>query len=369
MMKIILGKKVMERLHKELKRAQELNNIRLYKIVLSLLLISKEYFIQEISQILHVSRVTIYNWIGLFMVKRFSWLCGQHYKGRGRKPKLTKAEKKRLYEIVEAGPEAYGFDSGIWTSAMIAEVIMKEFNVIYNPRYVCSLLKKMELTYQKAAFESDHLDEEKRKEWVSKKWPKILKIAKAKKAILLFCDEVSFAQWGSLGRTWAPKGKQPKVKTTGKRKALKMFGAIEFFHGDFHYMEQREGKFNGESYICFLKKLMDRFPDRPIFLIEDSAPYHCSKLVQTFKETMRSVGRLFVYHLPKYSPDYNPIEKLWKNTKKDATHCKYFPTFETLRAAVIKAFEKYMMDATKVICVMKKLRQAANVSNSLLMTV
>ena len=152
------------------------------------------------------------------------------------------------YKIVEAGPEEYGFESGIWTSAMIAEVIMKEFNVIYNPRYVCSLLKKIGLTYQRAAFESDHLDEEKRKEWERKKWPKILKAAKAKKAVIVFVDEVSFAQWGSLGRTWAPKGKQPKVKTTGKRKALKIFGAIEFFSGVFEYMEC-DRKFNGKKYI------------------------------------------------------------------------------------------------------------------------
>ena len=62
-----------------------------------------------------------------------------------------------------------------------------------------------------------------------------------------------------------------------------------------------------------------------------------------------------------YSPDYNPIEKLWKNTKKDATHCKYFPTFEDLRSSVIKAFEKYLQDAAKVICVMKKLRANAGV--------
>jgi transposase len=57
---------------------------------------------------------------------------------------------------------------------------------------------------------------------------------------------------------------------------------------------------------------------------------------------MRAQGRLFVYHLPKYSPDYNPIERLWKNTKKDATHCKYFSTFEEIRIAVVNAFQKYM---------------------------
>ena len=76
---------------------------------------------------------------------------------------------------------------------------------------------------------------------------------------------------------------------------------------------------------------------------------------------MEEEGRLFVHRLPSYSPDYNPIEKLWKNTKKDATHCKYFPTFEHLRSAVVKAFNTYMKDAAKVICVMKKLRENAGI--------
>ncbi len=77
---------------------------------------------------------------------------------------------------------------------------------------------------------------------------------------------------------------------------------------------------------------------------------------------MKSQGRLFVYRLPAYSPAKNPIEKLWKNTKRDATHGRYFPTFESLRAAVVSAFEKYLLDASKVICVMKKLRAQAGIA-------
>ena len=48
--------------------------------------------------------------------------------------------------------------------------------------------------------------------------------------------------------------------------------------------------------------------------------------------------------------------------KKDATHCKYFPTFNDLRSAVINAFNNYMEDAMKVVCVMKKLRESAGIA-------
>ena len=359
-MRIRFGRRVLKRLNKELIQSQRLNNLRLYKITKALLLISERCPISDIAHLLNVSQKTIYNWLRRFLIERFSWLLGHHYYGRGCKPRLTNDQKKTLYKIVENGPEKYGFNCGIWTSAMIAEVILYEFNVTYNPRYLCSLLKKMGLTYQKAAFVSDHFDDKKRKEWLEVTWPQILKEAKEKNAVILFCDEVSFAQWGSLARTWSPIGKQPKIKTTGKRKGLKMFGVIEFFGGDFYYMETPE-KFNGESYAKFLDRLLAQYY-RPIILIEDGAKYHGGPIVNPFKEKMKKMGRLFTYRLPSYSPDYNPIEKLWKNTKRDATHCKYFPTFEDLRISVLNAFKKYMEDATKVICVMKKLRANAGLA-------
>ena len=163
--------------------------------------------------------------------------------------------------------------------------------------------------------------------------------------------------WGSLARTWAPIGKQPVLKTTGRRKGLKMFGAIEFHSGKFIFMETPE-KFNSDSYLQFLRHLLDS-SSAPIILIEDGAPYHRSSQVKEFQQDMKARGVLFTCRLPSFSPDFNPIEKLWRNTKKDATHLKYFKTFDELRKSVLGAFGKYMSDVTKVIRVMKKLRSLA----------
>jgi transposase len=362
-MTIKFSRSLVGKLKKEVETAHKLNNLRLYKFCQSLLLMAEGYKTEEIAGILNVCVKTVYNWLKEFILKGISCLYLYHYRGRGRPGKITELQQKILYKIIVKGPEKSGYACGGWNTAMIVEVIKKQFKAAYNPRYVSSLLKKMGLSYQKGAFESDHLDEEKRKEWVEKTWPKILRTAKRKKAMIFFCDEVSFAQWGSLGRTWAPIGQQPKIKTTGKRKGLKMFGAIDFFSGAFIYMES-DGRFSGDSYIKFLKKLLNKYSDRNIILIEDEAPYHRSAKVNKFKEAMEKEGKLFTYRLPSYSPDYNPIEKLWKNTKRDATHLKYFPTFDDLRSAVTKAFRKFMRDAQKVICVMSKLRKEAGVVNA-----
>jgi len=360
-MKVTFSKRTIKRLEKTVSTALKLNNLRLFKLAKSLLMVSEGYSIEHIADFFKTDPRSVYNWLKRFMYERFTWLNGLHYKGRGVKSKLSQRQKDKLYRIISDGPENYGFDCGVWNSPMIAEVIWLEFKVRYNPRYLCRLLKKIGLSFQKAAFEAERTEdnEKKRKEWLEIKWPEILKRAKETNAVILFADEVSFAQWGSLSRTWAPIGQQPEIKTKGKRKGLKMSGAIEFFGGSFQYMEA-EDKFNGESYIMFLRKVLSQY-DCPVILVEDGAPYHGAKIVKDFLES-EGLERLLIYRLPSYSPDFNPIEKLWKNTKRDAVHRKFFPLSDDIRASVVNAFKKYMKDATKVICVMKKLRNCAGIA-------
>ncbi len=67
-----------------------------------------------------------------------------------------------------------------------------------------------------------------------------------------------------------------------------------------------------------------------------------------FQNEMKARSVLFTYRLPSFFPDFNPIEKLWRNTKKNATHLKYFKTFDDLRESVLAAFGKYMSDVWKI---------------------
>lgn len=106
----------------------------------------------------------------------------QHYQGRGRKEKLTKAQQIQSVQLIKDGSEASGFHCGIWNSAMIAEVIWLKFEVRYNVNYLSSLLKKLGLNCQKARFISDHQEEEAyqiaRKKWLEATLPAIIKKTK-----------------------------------------------------------------------------------------------------------------------------------------------------------------------------------------------
>lgn len=184
----------------------------------------------------------------------------------------------------------------------------------------------MGFSYQKAKFESDHKDPEKRKEWLEKTWPSLLKLAKEKNALILFGDEASFPQWGTLTYTWAKRGQQPTVKTSGIRKGYKVFGLIDYFSGKFFFKGQQE-RLTSATYTQFLQEVLDQ-TDKYVILVQDGARYHTSKAMNAF--FVENKDRLHVEQLPTYSPDYNPIEKLWKKVKQDGTHLHYFPTFEDL---------------------------------------
>lgn len=428
MVTLSFSKAMVEALERERSRAHALNNLRLYQRAQGLLWIHQGKSWTAIAALLGVSVKTVGNWLKRFLVQGLGWLRGQHYRGRGRKAKLSAEQKRQVRAWVEAGPEANGFDCGVWNTAMVAELIWRRLGVRYNPRYLSSLLKKLGLSYQKARFISDRSDDEEyrqaRQAWLEQTWPRILRQAKASGAVILFGDEVSFALWGSLSRTWAVRGHQPLVKTRGQRKGLKLFGAISFFDGAFAYREalaytltpkalkrlkangvpaevvaqlaplkglsyptqarfhqavdallgvdcrtryQRQlqqaaedsGRFNGTGYVAFLQHLLTQF-DGPIILIEDGAPYHRSREVKQFQAA--HAQRLAIEPLPAFSPEYNPIEKLWRNTKKEATHLKYFKTFDALRASVLRVFRQYLDDATQVIRVMKKLRSEAGIA-------
>ncbi|PON09881.1 IS630 family transposase, partial [Candidatus Entotheonella serta] len=121
-------------------------------------------------------------------------------------------------------------------------------------------------------------------------WPQILRQARRKKALLLFGDEASFAQWGSLSYTWAPKGQPPEVSTSGKRKGYTIFGLIDYFTGQFFY-KSHTGRFNSESYAAFLLDVLSQ-TQQHLIVIQDGARYHTSKAMQVFFETHK--GRLTI---------------------------------------------------------------------------
>jgi len=341
--RIALCRSTLNMLNEIARKAQHRGDLRTVRRVDAILALANGHPPLVIACILSVSEEAIRLWGNAFVLKGPNGLVSN--KPPGRPGKLTKSQKQQFSEILTAGPSAAGFTGACWRSPMIQRLIYERFGVFYSVCYIAQLLKNMGFSYQKATFVSDHKDPEKRKDWLEKTWPEIIKHAKERHAAILFGDEASFPQWGTLTYTWAKRGQQPTIKTSGIRKGYKVLGLIDYFTGRFFYSAQHE-RLVSETYASFLRSVLDK-TDGHIILVQDGARYHTSKAMQAFFNENKE--RLTVFQLPSYSPDYNPIEKLWKEIKKDGTHLHYFPTFDDLVLKVEEVLLNFSNSCRKVL--------------------
>src|SRR5262249_10893793 len=126
---------------------------------------------------------------------------------------------------------------------------------------------------------------------------------------------------------------QPEAPTSGKRKGYKGFGAIQCFSGRL-FFQGIEGRFNSDTYQAFWQTIMAQTTEH-LRLIHEGARYRTSAATEAFLSGRHD--RITEHPLPSYSPDFNPIEYLWKKTKQRATHNKYFKEFIELTVSVDKA--------------------------------
>lgn len=214
--RISLGSSTLRMLHEMINRAQYRGDLRTIKRVNAVLAVANGHPFPVIASILNICGEALRLWMNAFMLKGPEGLISK--RPPGRQCKLTKSQKQELDALLTAGPSSAGFPGACWRSPMIQRLIHEKFGIFYSVGYIAQLLKNMGYSYQKAAFVSDHKNPEKRKEWIEKSWPEIIKLAKAKQAAILFGDERSFPQWVTLTYTWAKRGQQSTIKTSGIRK-------------------------------------------------------------------------------------------------------------------------------------------------------
>lgn len=155
---------------------------------------------------------------------------------------------------------------------------------------------------------------------------------------MLFEDEASFWLDGTLHQTWAPVGHQPRVDTYGQRKTAHVFAAISLDEADFSYRFCRV--FNGSSFHAFLRQLVNRYRPRKVFLVIDNAP--CHRLDEVGKAWLNANRRsIELCRLPPYSPQFMPMEGVWKQTRKLTTHNRFYSTVAQRDAALRRTFTKF----------------------------
>lgn len=145
----------------------------------------------------------------------------------------------------------------------------------------------------------------------------------------LWCeDECHFQQHGSRCAMWIPPEiVDPVILHAPTRKSMGLLGAVRLHDG--YLVTQKAEKFDANSFQRFLCQLGRHLrKDRKMIVIVDNAKWHHAKALDPWLQ--QNNGWIQLDFLPPYSPDLNPIERVWKMTRYLCTHNRYFPTLDEL---------------------------------------
>jgi len=290
----------------------------------------------ELAAELDVTRGAVNRWLQGYEAMGIEGLVTATAPGAA--PKLGEAQRRALTALVEAGPLAAGYPSGVWTGPMIGDLIERSFGVRDHQHNVPRLLHELGFSVQRPRKRLARADAEAQATWLRERLPAIKKQARACRGIVRFGDEASFWLDGSLHRTWARVGAQPHVDTYGLRRTAHVFGARSVEpppQFDYRFAPV----FNGDTFLLFLQQLVAR-STRKLFLILDNGP--CPNLTADGKAWLaHHRQRIALFRRPPYSPNDHPTEGAWKETKKRTTHNRCFHTVEDRDAALVATFEAF----------------------------
>lgn len=230
----------------------------------------------------------------------------------GRPPKISAEEMRWLAQAVKDNtPLQFKFAYGLWTLALIAALIERQFSKKLSLASVSRIMKLLGFSAQRPLYQAWQQDATLVQAWETELYPAIRAEAKATGATVYFADESGIRSDYHTGTTWAPVGQTPVVAVTGRRFSLNMISAVSP-KGAFRFM-LHDGTVTATVFREFLKRLLIG-AEKPVFLVVDGHPIHKAKLVKDFVDAQN--GRLRLFYLPPYSPHLNPDELVWAHVKR-----------------------------------------------------
>lgn len=265
---------------------------------------------QSIAKYFDVSAKTIKRWIKAYETGGVEAL--QPKPKAGRTPKLNNEALQTLRNKIVSAKER------VWVARHVYTLIIMMFSVIYSVKYIPELLKKINLSFHKATHYLIKKNEEKRAKWIQETLPEIYSEHIKDGWRVLFQDEVGFQTEGTLSYSWAPVGQAISINNKGRHGRVNLMGVYEVGSGDFFY-RMTLFKVNALRFKRFLCCLKRKYKTDKFIIIADNASFHKSKW---FTKWWEETNWLQIRFLPAYSPDFNPIERLWKWIKREYTHNK-----------------------------------------------
>lgn len=133
--------------------------------------------------------------------------------------------------------------------------------------------------------------------------------------VILAEDEATLYLQATTTVVWAPRGQTPLIRCDPGRAKTNFFGTLNLQTGE-ETVTQAE-TMNQASTNQHLEALLSRYPENPLLLLWDRAPWHQGSAVRSFLEDN---PRLEVMYFPTATPELNPQEHVWKAARRAVSH-------------------------------------------------
>ncbi|WP_133131292.1 IS630 family transposase [Legionella yabuuchiae] len=215
----------------------------------------------------------------------------------------------------------------------ICEFVKSKFSISYSISGMTKWLKNQGYRYKKPQPVPGKVNSQAQEDF--KVYYEELKNKAGDEEPIYFADSVHPQHQTRLAYGWIQKGVRKNVATTGKQKRLSFMGGL-CLNGH-KVVVQNSEKVDTESIKVFLKVLRSKHRVKnKIHIIWDNAGYHRSKEVQSFADKLN----IKLHFLPPYSPNLNPIERLWKIMHEKVTYNKYYQKFSDFTEAITTFFKQ-----------------------------
>ena len=295
-----------------------------YQIILRL---DQGKTVQQVEKLVGCVRSTIYT-----VVYRFEdvGMDGLRDRRLCAKPRKTLPEvRKKLLDYLETTPRDYGWRRPTWTRELLALQLEADMDVKLSHQHLGKVLRE-EKCRRGRARPVLRIPVQGRRQRLNE-IQEIVDGADPENEVF-YVDEADIDLNPRIGFAWGRRGTQLQIPTPGQNIKYYIAGALNPRTGNVLYTHGPRK--NSALFISLLEHLNNTYRKaRRIHLILDNYIIHKSQWTRNTLETMN--GRVVLHFLPPYSPESNPIERLWKQLHDNVTRNHRFPDMPALWNEVV----------------------------------
>jgi transposase len=165
--------------------------------------------------------------------------------------------------------------------------------------------------------------------------------------VFYYADEFNVSWLPTLRAMWSPLGQQVMIPTPRQPYKRYGLGAVNYHTGETVVIFRQHKR--RREVAEWLQTILDQHPTETVYVAWDNSGTHEDDEVEAV--VRGAAGRLILLYLPTYSPWLNPIEMLWRQFRREVTHCELFESVKALLTAAQNFFDRYQECPMRVLSI------------------